>query len=607
MPEAEWPAWAEELKARYLCGSASFFVLHGNADDLVAVVGDRDFSTQGLTEFLAERLFGSYDLVLQFDPGRGLRPNPGGDPKRLVAMTRLLEQFSGDAQPVHDPVTSLRTIDFLLERALVEPASTTTMRMAFIIDHADLVCGTDERSGAALSLLLNWARSPVIKRVNIVFVLVAGTLSAVHPALIQSGHVCALRVPMPDAEVRKRFVASRVPEMAVRAEMLAAMSAGLTLVNLDTLLRLAHHDTPEMPAAAATQASRDIAGVRAEAPSFMRQLVEREARQTAPTGGARAGDAEQEFLSRVKKQLIEAQCPGLIEFVEPSLDLSHVAGHAAAKDRLSSDARLIREGRLDAVPMGYLVCGPVGVGKTFLVMCYAGSVGIPCVTIRNFRSKYVGETEANLERILNVLRELGPVAVIIDEADAAVGNRGAQGDSGTSARVFASLASQMGNTAFRGRVIWFLLTCRPDLLPIDLKRQGRCEEHIPLFYPETPAETREMFLAMGKKLRVPVTPDMLPDLGRGILSGADIEGVLTRVRREAALSEKPVDAAMLARVLDGFRTPRGVEHELQCLAAVLECSDTRYLPPSLKQLVDKPDGLSAVSHRFHEIQTLLAR
>ena len=28
-----------------------------------------------------------------------------------------------------------------------------------------------------------------------------------------------------------------------------------------------------------------------------------------------------------------------------------------------------------------------------------------------------------------------------------------------------------------------LLTARPDLLPIDLKRQGRAEVHIPLFYP----------------------------------------------------------------------------------------------------------------------------
>ena len=52
------------------------------------------------------------------------------------------------------------------------------------------------------------------------------------------------------------------------------------------------------------------------------------------------------------------------------------------------------------------------------------------------------------------------------------------------------IASQMGNTRYRGRIIWMLLTSRPDLLPIDLKRQGRAEVHIPLFYPQDPGEIR---------------------------------------------------------------------------------------------------------------------
>lgn len=149
-------------------------------------------------------------------------------------------------------------------------------------------------------------------------------------------------------------------------------------------------------------------------------------------------------LGPVKKSMIERQCQGLLEFVEPRLTLDLVVGHAAAKRRLRTDADLLLRGRLDAAPMGYLISGPVGTGKTFLAECYAGSIGIPCVKLRNFRSKYVGETEGNLEQVLTVLRSLGPVVVIIDEADAALGNRSAEGDSGTSSRVFSMLASQMG-------------------------------------------------------------------------------------------------------------------------------------------------------------------
>ena len=165
--------------------------------------------------------------------------------------------------------------------------------------------------------------------------------------------------------------------------------------------------------------------------------------------------------------------------------------------------------------MGYLICGPVGTGKTFLSECYAGSIGIPCAMLRNFRSKYVGETEGNLQQVLTVLRSLGPVVVVVDEADAALGNRQAEGDSGTSARVFSMIASQMGDTRYRGMIIWMLLTSRPDLLPIDLKRQGRAEVHIPLFYPHDPDEIRQMFSVMAKKNKLALDRRRDPRRRRG--------------------------------------------------------------------------------------------
>ena len=178
--------------------------------------------------------------------------------------------------------------------------------------------------------------------------------------------------------------------------------------------------------------------------------------------------------------------------------------------------------------MGYLICGPVGTGKTYLAECFAGSVGIPCVKLRNFRSKYVGETEGNLEQLLTVLRAMGPVVVVIDEADAALGNREAGGDSGTSSRVFSMIASQMGDTRYRGKLIWMLLTSRPDLLPIDLKRQGRAEVHLPLFNPRDEAEVRYMFKVMAKQEQGRARPR--PAARRAWpskdLSGADIESIV---------------------------------------------------------------------------------
>lgn len=165
-------------------------------------------------------------------------------------------------------------------------------------------------------------------------------------------------------------------------------------------------------------------------------------------------------------------------------------GQMSVEDRAS----VVTLRRWASVPMGFLVCGPVGTGKSFLVRCFAAEIGVPVVEIRNFRSMWQGQTEANLERILGILDALGPVAVMVDEADAALGNREQRGhDSGVPERVSASLAAFMGDTSRRGRVIWFLMTSRPDLVPVDLKRQGRAEEHIALFPPATPAERAEVF------------------------------------------------------------------------------------------------------------------
>jgi AAA+ superfamily predicted ATPase len=563
------------------------FLLHGNVRDLVPVAAPVSGPPDPLEawgtvpDFLTRELFGRWDVVLSYDVGKGLRPLAGSDPVRLRTMAQWLSERLGNAAGwPRDPDAAIAAIDAILERNLIDPPD-QRKRIAVVLDYASYLVPSGDvgsRSAAArLVRILSWASNPLLRRVNVAIVLIAETLTEVHPRLVTSSSVTAIEVPMPDLAERERFAlataaAAGMPsaqDAAVRR--MAAISGGLTLESLRGVIKLAARDG------------------------------------SAPDGA--------EFAAR-KKDLIERSCNGLVEFMEPKLTLDAVAGHAEAKNRLESDARLIRRGQLESAPMGYLICGPVGTGKSFIAECYAGTVGIPCAVLKNFRSKYVGETEGNLEHALGVLRSLGPVVIVVDEADAALGNRESTGDSGTSGRVFSMIARQMGDTRYRGKIVWMLLTSRPDRLPIDLKRQGRAEVHIPLFYPHDQAEIDAMFAVMARKAKVKLAPG-LPgpvDLELG-LSGADIESVVLAARRlglerAAEKGDVPPDeisAEDLRSALDDFMpSAQGLEKELQEIVAVLECTEKRFLPSHWRALVDQPGGRARLQERAAAIREMIS-
>src|SRR6266478_1879506 len=309
-------------------------------------------------------------------------------------------------------------------------------------------------------------------------------------------------------------------------------------------------------------------------------------KQPLPAGS----DVGDESLAKLGAGLKRVQLQSLIAHaVQNRLDLSFVAGNDQAKRKLQDAAAAIQAGNTDVLPMGYVICGPVGTGKTFITTCFAGEIGIPAVTLKNFRSMWQGVTEGNLERVLNLLKAMCPIAVIVDEADAQLGDRSSSGDSGVSNRVFAQIAQFMGNTELRGKVIWFLLTCRPDLLPVDLKRQGRAEEHIALFYPDSDEERLAMWRAMQKKtgsqLSSPDSEKLFLERG-GTLSGADIEAVLVRARmRSAMANEAQIGVDDLKAALEDFIPPSYPnEIELQNLVAVLECTSKSLLPEKFRRM-----------------------
>jgi hypothetical protein len=82
-----------------------------------------------------------------------------------------------------------------------------------------------------------------------------------------------------------------------------------------------------------------------------------------------------------KREIIEKECAGLIELFDSSHGLDAVGGNEAIK------AELLQ------------LVGAMGTGKTFVAKAFVKTSGVSAVTLKNFRSKRVGSTESNLEKV----------------------------------------------------------------------------------------------------------------------------------------------------------------------------------------------------------------
>src|SRR4051812_9638983 len=567
-PLASFPAWAKTLAERYYTKTISTFILHGAVRDLQPAEG-RGFVS--LRSFLADELFGSRDLVVFYDRSSGIRLATPDMQKDFMSAVQGYDTLFGTEYAKAIPKDPARAFPLLESFARVRIADGKSV--AIVIDFAETVAPAGDlgfmpgEDRYALVTLTKWAQDQQFLTADFSVCLIAENLSELNPRIARNPYCATIELPLPSEKERRDYVEWKLAQSGkkraevseVAPDALAQMTAGMSRVSLDRVL--------------------------AEAIAGPKLTVER--------------------LKEKKKEIIQAEVHGLLEFIEPAHSIDMVAGHGKAKGLLKQAASAIQNARRDVVPMGFLIAGPIGTGKTFLATCFAGEIGIPCVKFLNFRSQWQGVTEGNLEKIFNLLKAMWPVAVIIDEADAFLGNRSAQGDSGTSQRVFASIAAFMGDTTYRGKIVWFLLTSRPDLLPVDLKRQGRAEEHLALFYPESHEERLELFKTMAKKAKVGFDGDVAEVLPKDLpkMSGADLEAALVRAKLRAVNDKRDkVNSDDLAKTFADFVPPSyPLEVELQTLVAVSECTSRALLPESFQK---KPRD--EVTRRIRELKILLS-
>ena len=548
------PSWAQEVIASYESQSSGCFLLHGNVNDrlLISKRGE-DAELGNLSDFIQQVLLPRFDIVITYDMGYGLRVDRG------VEIISKWATYAESGYLPHKPFDACRFITkyFLYIRNLIAVGQKAP-KVAFIMKQAHLACPSmpnlhNYELNSLAALIKGWADDEQLQEYGQAAFLISENLNGIHPLVSESPRVKDIEITLPNEEaITQSFteLAKSCPNAMQNYKddpsSIANRLTGATLSSLESLLKRLEYD------------------------------------------GCILDDQR---LSGLKKELVERDCDGLIGFVEPDRNLNDCIGLEGVKKWLREDIILWRKDELQALPMGYLFCGPVGTGKTYLAECLAGEAGVPVVTMRNFRDKWVGSTEANLEKIFSLIHALGRCIVFVDEADQALGKRqGGSGDSGVSSRVYSMMAKKMSNTRNRGKIIWVLASSRPDLIEVDLKRPGRVDVKIPLFPSMKPLEGFSIIRALCKRRELNIPKESFEEIKEIIpplLTPGAAEAISVQTFRVHKTTDLDALGALKACLSD-YRPPVPMDTlKFQMRIAAQEATDASLIPNELSSLLEE--------------------
>jgi hypothetical protein len=574
-------SWITKLEELYGSGSSCQFILHGNVHDVYWHAAEKRVSPglkppaapgeaaaaaavatapgvsgaavlaeyHDLDTFLVRRLLGGFSVIVELDLAHGIEVHRGRE---------MLEGWDGIGalrdlrESPKQYLTALRRLFLFLNNLAV--SEKRAVHVAAILRDAQLLVPGEGSNlyfdlGACATLVRDWSRPGAHAWFSLTTFLLAENLSDLHPIVRSNPLAAALEVSLPDdtelVDDIARLGAGFAGALGVYAgepKLLAGKLRGLTRSALISLLRRRAHAKQPLDAAA---------------------------------------------VAALRKELVERECSSLVEFVESTNTLDDYHGQPQLVDAVRTDLKLMRDGVTRAVPMGYLVAGPVGTGKTYLVHCIAGEAGMPVIVLKNFRERWVGSSESNLEKIFRLIGAVGECLVFVDEADQTLGRRsggGGDGSSDVSGRLYSMLAQFMGNTANRGRVIWVLATSRPDLVEVDLKRPGRIDRRLPVLPAIDPPERwgllRGVFKRFGLDLPEACPPDLEPP---EMLTAGAATALASAVFRQTHLLQKPV-LDLLREQLANYVPPVPLARiREQIRLAIEDTSDLALLPESLRK------------------------
>ena len=191
---------------------------------------------------------------------------------------------------------------------------------------------------------------------------------------------------------------------------------------------------------------------------------------------------------------------------------------------------------------GVLLYGPPGTGKTMIAKAIANEVGAKFYAVKgsDIVSKWVGDSEKNINSLFEEANKQDRAIIFIDEMDNLLGTRGV--DTHNDKRVNEFLQQIDGFAGRNPNLLLLGATNRPWDIDSAAMRSGRFSQKIYLPLPDAPA--RKFMLEKNMK-GVPVSDDF--DIDKIVedtenYSGADIEELCDRAKDEPLLKAIATDS-----------------------------------------------------------------
>lgn len=553
------PEFAQKIIEKYVSAQSNVFLIYGNTRDIYPVASDRYVP---LVDFFVRALIkpdkpGAPRIVIVYDPATGItfwNPLDKHLLAREIGQERLTQVLSAARSDIAAACGALREFARINVMVPVEGETSRTIRkdFAIIVRYGEAIAPpsrgevTLDSDRLKVITLENWfSDSAFLASSDIVFML-AETLNGVNERIVDLPYCSAIKIDRPNQEERRKYIEYLLREEGVEssvpAKQIAYSSAGLTLLAI-------------------------------------RQI----SRQAAYKGEKITPD----LIFEKTKEIIEKELEGHIEFPSLTYGFEKVIGASRLVKKLRELKECLRGDDPELMPVGILVAGANGVGKTYIYRAFAKECGWVAVSLKNIRGPYVGQTEKNWERIRAVLEALGNVMVMYDEADTEIGGRSAQTHD-VDRRLFGNILKMMSDANNRGKIVWIIITARPDRMEADIKRSGRAGEHLPVFDNEG-AEKEVFFRHVLAQADIQVeqfTAEQQAEFRRLTADyfPADFDQLVTELRRRRRLEGSLAPEMALDEARDFIPADTARQREYQELLAVLECTSRELLPDRYAEL-----------------------